>query len=832
MYSKIVQLNLSIFFLLFLVGACVSTKQWQKDQYLLLPPIVKGNKILPAEDFMYMHRQKPNISKIKVVFYQRGKKRYNPEKIINAIDSVGKYWDEKWRVADKRNDSLKARKYIAKKEKKLKKLNTVLEKGNWLMRVAGSEPVFFDSLATAQTASEMRKFLKNNGFFQGNVSYEVDTLKRKRKRVTYYVTENIPTYVDSIFYKTEAPKIDSLLNAHHAEKLLKKGDYYNTSNIDAERLRIEQLLANNGYMHFSRQYINIDVDTTHFLTYKNFDHTNYSEAQQDSLHKLKRNAKLTVIIDNPISDKHRDYKIAGIYVYQIVPKNRHQKPDTIISRKSGIHYIYVGKTLPYEHRVLDKRIRLRPNELYSGQRLLDSQNAMNQLDMYKYISPKIDTLAGKLQVHLFSSALDRYQVTFEGGANLAQGLPGPLINVSLKNRNVFGEAEFLETSLRFLIDGQASATGQGAYTSREIGGTVALNFPRILFPNALLPKSLRNQIYTYNPTTKLSLGYGFTRRPEYTRSNLVASLAYKGQLRRATYNLTLAELSLINPRRISDDFQAILNLLGSQGNTIGFSFRPALVGSTYFTYTFTNATDVKLQQSYYFRILLEMGGNTLQLFDRTFSKKSNNRIFNLPYFQFYRINPTFHYYIPLPRSRSWAFRLNTGVAIPYGQSSALPYEKYYFAGGSSSVRAWLPRFLGQGSTPLEFDEKGRPNYRNVEKPGEVILEANAEYRFPLYQGWIEGAGFFDVGNVWLIREDATNIGGKFRFSEFYKQLAMGAGFGIRMDFSFLLLRFDTALKVHEPRQSAGKRWVLWDYAPKQYLNQRLLNFNIAIGYPF
>lgn len=818
--------------LILFLASCVNTKVWLPNQYLLAPPIVKGNKILPAETFLYMHRQKPNISQLKVAMYQRGARRYDEQKIKSKIEETTQLWDAKRIAAEKRGDSLRESKYIAKKEKKLKKLNRVLEKGNWLMRVVGDEPVFFDSMATVHTALEMNKLLKEKGFFQGQVDFQIDTLKRKRKRAIYTITENLPTYLDSIAYKTDSPAIDSLIKKHETEKILKKGDYYNTANIDAERMRIEHLLLNNGYMHFTRQYISIEVDTLHFLTYRSFDHTNYTDAQQDSLRKLKRNAKIAVIIDDPILGEHKPYHIEAIYVHQTVPKNRHFQPDTIISRKSGINYIYIGKTLYFEHRVLDKRIRLKRNELFSQQKLLESQNSMNLLDMYKYVNTKIDTLGGKLHVHLFSAALDRYQHTFEGGANLAQGLPGPFVNFSLKNRNIFGEAEFLETTLRFMLDGQASTTGQGSYSSTEVGGTVALSFPRILFPSPLLPKGLRENIYAYNPTTKLTIGYGFTRRPEYTRSNLAGSIAYKGQLKRATYNLTLAEISFINTIRISPAFSDILDSLDRQGNPIRLTFGQALVGSTYFTYTFSNATDAKMRKSYYFRILLEVGGNTLRLLDRNFGVRDNNLILNVPYFQFYRVNPTFHYYIPLTRERSWAFRVNGGIAIPYGKSNVLPYEKYFFAGGSSSVRAWLPRFLGQGAVPLEIDGEGRPNYRSVEKPGEIILEANAEYRFPLYQGWIKGATFIDAGNVWRIREDATTLGGGFRFSEFYKQLAIGAGFGIRMDFQIILLRLDTAIKVHEPRQVAGKRWVLWDFAPSEYLQQRLLNFNIAIGYPF
>jgi outer membrane protein assembly factor BamA len=822
-------------FLLLAMSACLSTKNFKENEYLLAPPVVKGNQILPAEDFMYMHRQKPNGKFIfwsKVGLYQFGEKRFSPDSVEKRINIVDKKWSTKIRNAEDRQDSIRSARYTNKKINKLKRLNRKKKEGNWFMRVVGEAPVYFDSMAVVKTAIEMNKLLKTKGFFQGQVSFEVEEPRPKHKRAVYSIKENIPTFLDTVIYQTTSPTIDSLLKAHHREKNLKKGAYYNTAHIDSERYRVEQLLRNNGFIFFSRQYISFRVDTTHFQTFANFNHTNYTDAQQDSIRKIKREAKIKVIIDNPANGEHLSFNVDEVFMHQVTPQKKHLEPDTLTSKNTHIQYVYVGKTLRHEYHVLDKRIRTKPKELYSAQKIIDTQNALNILDLYKFVNVKTDTINNKLHLHFFTSSLNRYQLTFEGGGNVAQGLPGPFVNLTLKNRNIFGGAEFLETSLRFLIDGQQSFTGsRGIYSSQEIGGNVALNFPRILFPSALMPRKLRENVYSYNPVTKISLGYGFTRRPEYTRSNLVGAISYKGQLKRATYNITLAELSIISTERISETFQATLNDLERQGNPIKFSFVDALVGSSYFTYTYTSTTDVKSKNSYYFRILLELGGNTLRFLDRQFDPKNNLQVFNLPYFQFYRINPTFHYYIPRPKERFWAFRANAGIAFPYGKSNVLPYEKYYFAGGSNSVRAWGPRRLGVGELTTPRDSSGRPDYKR-EKPGEIILEANAEYRFPLYQGWIEGAAFLDAGNVWALREDETTKGGKFNFSRLHQQIAIGTGFGIRMDFSFLIFRTDIGIKIHDPGRKDGERWVLAKYKPTEYFQQRILNFNLAVGYPF
>ncbi len=822
--------------------ACVNTKQWKAEQYLLVDPIVIGNKVVPAENFAYMHRQKPNgktfIFFSKVGAYQRGERNHNPEKIQGLIDIADEKWNKKIRTAIDMGDTQLSERYIRKQKKKVGKLKRQKEEGNWLMRVVGEKPVFYDSITITRTAYEMNKLLATKGFFQGEVTFRTEIVNPKRKRAIYEIKENLPTFLGEVTYVTFSPAIDSLIKKYETEKLLKKDDYYNTANIDAERTRLEHLLRTNGYMFFSRQYISFETDTLHFKTFAKFDHTNYTDTQQDSIRKIKREAPLRVIIENPMVGTHKTYEIDAVYMHQVVPKQKHITSDTIISKKTGIQYIYIGKTLRHEYHVLDKRIHLRPKQLYDTQKIIDTQNALNLLDMYKFANVKTDTIGGKLHVHVYTNPLDRFQLTDELGLNMAQGLPGPLANISWKNRNTFGGAEIFETSLRFLLDGQASTTGQGAYSSNELGGTMSLNFPRILFPSPLMPRKLRENVYAFNPITKLSIGYGFTRRPEYTRTNLVASLAYKGQLRRATYNFTLSELSIINTTRLSEAFRDTLLALQKQGNPLINSFGRALVSSTYFTYTFNSTTDIKSKKSFYFRILLETGGNVMRLLDKAFSIRANDSLLTLPYFQFWRVNPTFHYYIPLSKKRLWAFRFNTGIAIPYGHSNVLPFEKYFFAGGGSSVRAWKPLNLGPGNTQLRT-KKGDivvskdeiPNYSAV-KPAELLIEGNAEFRFPLYQGWIEGASFLDFGNVWILRENADSRGGSFSLKKIHEQLAIGSGFGIRMNLPFILVRTDVGVKIHDPGRPAELRWVLWGYKPTEYFKQKIFRFNLAIGYPF
>ncbi|MFN8689754.1 MAG: BamA/TamA family outer membrane protein, partial [Cyclobacteriaceae bacterium] len=173
-----------------------------------------------------------------------------------------------------------------------------------------------------------------------------------------------------------------------------------------------------------------------------------------------------------------------------------------------------------------------------------------------------------------------------------------------------------------------------------------------------------------------------------------------------------------------------------------------------------------------------------------------------------------------------------------------PYEKYFFVGGSNSVRAWRPRRLGVGSRPppLTTDPSadGLFDYR-FEQPGDILLEASVELRKKLF-GFVHGAFFVDVGNVWTVREqnyvpteNAASWTGttKFKLSDFVNQLGVGTGLGVRFDFSFLVFRFDVGVKVYDPAREQGDRFVLnRAKAFGDFTDREPMIFNIGVGYPF
>jgi outer membrane protein insertion porin family len=299
------------------------------------------------------------------------------------------------------------------------------------------------------------------------------------------------------------------------------------------------------------------------------------------------------------------------------------------------------------------------------------------------------------------------------------------------------------------------------------------------------------------------------------------------------YSFTLSELSFINSTT-TDDFQRQLEELEMQGNPLIKSFEPSFVSAINFqtVYNF-NPDDFYGNKASMLKLFAESGGAIFNFFDpKGFTETQGDTI---QHFQYLKFTADFRRHLTLTETSGIATRLNIGMAYPYGDNKTLPYEKFFFAGGSNSNRAWAPRRLGPGSFPPRRNENpekdGLFDY-SIEKPGEILLEANIEYRGKLV-GFIDWAAFVDAGNVWYFYENPEFPGAEFKINRFYKEIAIGMGLGARLNFSFLVIRFDYGIKMYDPAREEGSRWIgdnlsltNWRGEPGQAL------WNIAIGYPF
>jgi len=226
-------------------------------------------------------------------------------------------------------------------------------------------------------------------------------------------------------------------------------------------------------------------------------------------------------------------------------------------------------------------------------------------------------------------------------------------------------------------------------------------------------------------------------------------------------------------------------------------------------------------------MLVEPGGTFTNLWMRDLFARDSLEIY-----AYVKLDTDYRKIFGASRNKAWAFRVRSGIAIPYGENGILPYEKYFFSGGSISNRAWKPRRLGPGS--YNHIEEGQVSYQ-FEQQGEIILESSLEFRQKLI-GFLHWAAFIDAGNIWTLKEDKSRPGSQFKINRFYQEIAVGAGLGLRFDFSFFVMRFDVAGKVIDPASPLGSRFILssgFNDAPfdDPKLTEPVI-YTLSIGYPF
>lgn len=701
---------------------------------------------------------------------------------------------------EKRKERLESR-----KEKKVNKIERKLEEGNLLMRWGEPLSVYDSSLAET-TRQQMENYLHTKGFFNGDVVHNIE-IDGNRLTSVYNVKEEQPYRIDTIIYRTQDSVISNLLSETYDERLVREGQIYDQEKLSQERERIETLLRNYGFYDFSRQYVEYRVDST-VADHKVGISTIIREPAKRGYHKR---FKIDSVIFTTDSDLRSN---------QLLGERKSRMFNNILYR----YYEY-----QYYKKILDRRIFIYPDSLYSLEETLQTQRQLSNLDVFKFININYDTTGSKFIARIFASPLKKYQTSNEVGLNVSQGLPGPFINSSLKIRNVFGGLEIMEFSARAGIEGvppPSGTEGQDAYRSVEAGGNLSLTFPQFVFP---LPETWKSRLGALNPRTRLQTGYNYTNRREYVRTNFNTSLSYTWQeQQRVSYTFTPIDINLIDSRNLSRDFRDILNRQDSLGIPLSRSFEPSFVSAISFSSIFNfgnygNYTDNK--SSSYLKLFVESGGTIFNLINPDVITERG-----LEFFKYVKVNTDFRQNYPISRNSSFAYRLNIGVAVPYGDSAAnvLPYEKYFFAGGSNSIRAWRPRRLGPGGTPPpDTDDDGYYEY-NIEQPGEVLLEASVEFRRKLF-GFVNGAFFIDAGNVWRIYETAQPDA-NFEFNSFYKQIAVGSGLGLRFDFSFLIVRFDYGIKIYDPARQPGNRWIGEEFSWAEEISRGVIN--IGIGYPF
>ncbi|WP_225988111.1 BamA/TamA family outer membrane protein [Rufibacter sp. LB8] len=812
----------AVFTMLGLLVGCSPTRHLTGNERLLWKINLEGAQQNKKSALSPLYQQKPNRrvlgTPLYLNLYYLGKQFYNPEKIQAQKDQKTEEFNQD--IARAGSDSIKVDKLIEKKEKKLGKLQNKLENGNWLMRTVGESPAIFDSTKLVSTEEQVKLYLNSKGFFRSTVSSSTAT-QDKKVTATIHITEDKPYVVTHHLYEVPDTALLGLMQRNQAASLVKLNQNFEEATLAQERVRLEQLFKNNGYFDFKQQFVTFNADTSYV------DYT----------------VRLKTQIANPTdSSFHKVYTIQNTYVTTDAGNNRFGvNRDTLL-----LNDIYF---MAYEQRfkpkVMIRKVILRPGQTFSAARTQTNQRILSSMDVFKFATvtytKKADSLSstsrtGLLDANINMAPLPRYQETAEVGGTFTEQVPGPYSSLRLRIRNIFGGAEIFDIGVRAGIEGQLQVNEAVTGRRTEIGADFGVTFPQIL-----VPFRTNDLLVRFNPRTRFSTGYTYVNRNEYTRTNLDFSFDYIWQRQNIhQFSFSPIDINIISTPKISDDFLKTLDEFEAQGSPLRQSFLNTFVSSMNFTSLYNTANYNQSNDAKLVRLFAETGGIIGRFLAKPFNDLTN--------YQFVKASVDYRRYHPLPNNFMFVYRVNGGVAKPFGRTQVLPYDKHFFAGGSSSVRAWLPRRLGPGSSRVIGLNEETGKYEIIykfEQPGEILLEFNSEMRFRMFRFGttnVNGAVFLDAGNIWLFNE-RSNVApsgnfryegqGTFAFDRFYKEMAVGTGFGVRFDFTFAILRLDIATRMFDPAQPEGSRFVLNRFQPGNILSENTqTTFNLGIGYPF
>jgi hypothetical protein len=695
-----------------------------------------------------------------------------------------------------------------------------IKKNNWFhkwLRRIGEEPVIFNATQTKGSADQLHQFMENKGYYHSKVG---DTVIYHNKNATaeYKIIPGDPYRVRKITYFFEDTSLMRQVLPDTINSLLERGMKFDKDVLQSERLRIEALLKENGYYRFSKEYIYFQatIDAEAYATDLVMGFKEFVEGVEDPRTKVKHHPKFIIgkvfIFPNFETETVRGVLNPATVDYDTLKYEdlfflTHGKKTLRPAVISNVNYIIPGQY--YKLSNVNKTYR-NLSELgpirYTNINFRES-DSITGIELTRFLDCNIELTRKKVQ---------SYQTELAGtnsGGDL--GIRG---NLSYQNLNLFRGAEVFNMRFTGAIEALKNRT-ENKYTSmKELGAETG-----IIFPKFFSPFRLERFVRKYSPKTTLSASYNYQSRPDYTRSIANASFSYKwNSTPFITHTIWPIEVNYINiyENRSSQEF-----LDSIKDTPLGYSFEDHIVNVIRYGFELNNQSIRHNRDFFFLHYNIESAGNIVNFVNKKFdtheAQQSKYLLFNVPYFQYMRSDIDVRYYNIIDKQNKFAYRIYAGLGVPYGNSTAMPFEKKFFAGGPNSIRAWSSRDLGPGS------DTSSNTFRYPNKSGDIKLEGNIEYRFKVI--WkMEGAIFLDAGNVWAIRPEEGKPGAVFEWNRFYKEVAIGTGLGVRVDFSFFLLRVDFGLKVRDPALPENDRWI----PVFRNFSFNDLHLNFGIGYPF
>jgi len=673
------------------------------------------------------------------------------------------------------------------------------------LRKIGQPPVLLSSVNVDYNVKLLKNYLENTGYFQAEDSG--DTIVRKKKGHAYYTLTPGPIYsIKEVHFETDSSSLGYTIQAAKKETILHPGDPFNLEVIKGERVRLDAILKEKGYYYFNPDYLLLDADST--------------------IGDHKVNMFLHVKKSTPLIAR-KPFIIDNVYIYPDYQLNA-KKVDTTNDNK----YLYDG------YYIIDPAKKFKP-KLFPEVMRFDSGDVYNRTDhnitlsrlinlgVFKFVKNNFENSGfsegdtGRLNAYYYLTPLPKKSIRAEiSGNTTSNNYVGSLVTLTFTNRNTFRGAEQLAVHANGGSEVQYSGD-QNGFNTYLLGGGVTFTIPKFVVPffnlnttNAFVPKSI------------IDLSYDLlNRRKLYTLNSFNAQLGYEWKPNiKVTQQLNPFAINYVKALNVTQEYIDSIKLNPILKHAIDTQF---VLGSNY-TYTIDPFVNNPNGTGLYFNGLADLSGNLSGLLIPEDPVTKQKRIFNAPISQYIKTQVDVRYYWEINAKTRLANRVILGFGYPYGNSQQLPYIKQFFIGGNNSIRAFRSRSVGPG-TYRSPDADSLTFF--PDQSGDIKLEMNTELRYK-FNNIIEGALFFDAGNIWLYRKDTLQPGGEFN-KAFMKQLAVGTGVGLRFNLTILLLRLDLGMPLREPWLPEGQRWVIdqIDFGSKSWRKQNLV-LNLAIGYPF
>ena len=826
----------------FVLNSCSPTKYLKENQYILKKNNISvDDKRIDKSEVKNYSDQTPNRSILGFLFYVSLHNMVNPDK--EAERDV------------KRAKKLKERnKKRAIKGKKPKDNPFYLSR--WWKNTVGDKPVIFQKSSVISSTVSMKVYLSNLGFYEAMIKDSIEYIEKRRTvNVDYYITAGTPYTVKKFRQNIEDERIDSLvrivsMSGFVEDTLL----LFNAYELDDLRYNISKRLQNEGYYGFGPDQVVFFADTNQNTHETEIDLEVFRNSMtEDSVY---RNSKFPVYRFNNLSVTN--------YPYELYKMKFLKRKETHISEDS-ITFRYYDK-LTFRPFLLQRRVDLHKDSLYRQSDISRSLRGINGLGIFRAVHFKItpsermegDSLVRYLDCDIQLTPATKQSYTIDLEAYTSSGTIGTGLKFTYVHRNLFKRAIYFNLSVngkfeRFASDLNASDGSMNAY---EYGFNTIIRFPQFFSPFRL--HKFNNK---YFPNTVISINYTYKDRVEYIRQTSSPSFGYNWSTPKGIrHSLNPVDFYLTEFRDIQYDYLQYL----IDKNLYDQYFDHVIPAGNYSLYYSSQKYNTS-KDFFLVNLNFELAGNLVTLGKEVFkAKKTGSGDLYIQVIEAYafetlpidereeyieRVRDSMNTYMPnyytfagllynqylktdIDLRYTWFFSENisltarsySGIIIPYGNTDFSPIEKQYFVGGSNDLRAWWARSIGPGAYVLDEQTLQLKNYY---QNGDIKILSNLELRHNIL--WrLNGALFVDMGNIWNIYENPSFPDGMFKFNTFYKQLAIGAGYGIRFDFGFFIIRFDLAYKLRDPSIPSSNKWV---YSQgNRYYKRPILNF--GIGFPF